>query len=127
MATFVSSTLTKRTGSTTTTFDPRVKDGNVGYLSPSGSYADVAARLSMSSVRKSNRRITSFRIAIPQISVDSLGNPVVLRNAYADLTLTVPDGYAANDINDIVGYLHDITDSSKTNFNDLLVNGVGVY
>lgn len=127
MATFVSTTLARRVGGSTV-FAPKVIEGGIGYLAESGLFESITPRITVSSRRTSgNRRVTRVRVAIPQVDDTNADVPSVVRSAFADLTLTVPDGYPVSDVNDIVGFIEKLCATSVTNFNAILVNGEGVY
>lgn len=123
MSTFVSTVLTKRTGATTTTFSPSGVDGSFGYFRASGSYALNGPSLRVEQKVKDSFRRTAVRVLVPQVDSSGL---ITLRPA-ADLSIYVPAGTLAADVNDIVGYINALTATSLTNFNEILVNGVGLY
>lgn len=127
MATFVSTTLARRAGGNTV-FGPKVIEGGIGQLAESGDFESITPRITVSSRRTSgNRRVTRIRVAIPQVDNTNVNVPTVSRTAFADLTLTVPDGYPQSYVNDIVGFVEKLCATSVTNFNAILVNGEGVY
>jgi len=123
MSTFVSTVLTKRTGATTTTFSPSGIDGSFGYFRASSSYALNGPSIRIEQKVKDTFRRTAVRILIPQIDANGL---IVARPA-VDFSVYVPAGTVSDDVNDIVGYLNALTDSSLSNFNEMLVAGAGVY
>lgn len=125
MATFVSTTLTKRTGATTTVFAPSGVSGGISYLRASASYAYAAPFISASAIDPINGgvRRTRVRVTIPQLDA----NDLVIGRPYGEVSLVVPESTLQTDIDDLVGYLNALTASSLTNFNDVLVNGVGMY
>lgn len=126
MATFINTTLTRRTGATTTVFVPAtISSKGVGELVASSAYAGQGPSIKVSSSRETNVRRTKVRITVPQL--DGETPPTVLARPYAELSLVIPDGTLQSDIDDLVGYLNAATASSLTNFDDILVEGVGVY
>jgi hypothetical protein len=126
MATFISTTLTKRTGATTTVFAPTILDGGLGTLLEAGStYTWQAPSMTLKQSRSASSRTTTVRIYVPQL--DGSTPPVVLSRPYIECKLYVPDGTAQTDVDDLVGYLNAFTDSSLANGDDLLVNGLGVF
>lgn len=127
MATFVSTTVARRSGGNTI-FLPKVIESGIGQLSESSTFESVSPRLTISSRRTGgNRRVTRLRVAIPQVDNTNASVPSVVRSAFIDLTLTVPDGFAQADVNDLVGFIEKLTASGLVNINAILVNGEGVY
>lgn len=126
MATFISTTLTKRTGSGTTVFSPNVIVGGVGILYGPGSYAGFTPQLTLQSSRASNARRTRVRIVVPQVDVSG-PLPVLASKPSFEAVLYVPDGTLQTDVNDLVGYMGAACASGLANLNNLLVNGEGVY
>lgn len=124
MATFTSTTLTKRTGATTTVFTPMELSQDVGYLRESATLAGFGPYLSMRQSYSGNARRTSVRVGVPQLDADG---KLVLHRPVGSIELFIPNGTLQTDVDDIVGYLNALTATGVTNFNDLLVNGVGVY
>ena len=131
MATFISTTLTKRSKAANAVFSPRVKDGRVGYLEVNGNYQGLGDRMSMSSTLSSaKKRTTTVKFYVPLNRTVASGDsqvPLLVSTAVATLTIEVPDGTPTNDVNDLVGYVNGFTATALANGNDLLVNGVGVY
>lgn len=123
MSTFVSTVLTKRTGATTTTFSPSGLDGSFGYFRASGTHALNGASIRVEQKVKDTFRRTAVRILVPQL--DSDGN--ITSRPAMDIALYVPAGALLTDVNDIVGYANALTATGLSNFNDILVNGVGMY
>jgi hypothetical protein len=124
VATFIQTTLTKRTGATTTVFEPNVMDSGTAYWHTSGTLAGFGRYLEASQSRGSSARRTRVRVGIPQL--DSNGEKVLYRPSGL-IELYIPDGTAQDDVNDLVGYINALTASGMANFNDILVDGVGVY
>lgn len=122
--TFVNTTLTKRTGATTTVFAPTQIDVNWAYWHASGSLSGFGRYIAGSVKRNNSVRRTSVRVGIPQLNTD--GNAVLYRPT-AQIDLIIPDGTVQNDVNDLVGYLNALTASGLTNFNSIFVDGVGIY
>jgi hypothetical protein len=131
MATFISTVLNNRTSSADVTFNPKVKDGRVGYLEVNGDYQGLNDRMSMSSALSSaKKRTTTVKFYVPLNRTVASGEtqvPMLISTAVATLTVEVPDGTPTADVNDLVGYVNAFTASTLDNGNDLLVNGVGVY
>lgn len=128
MATFITTTLAKRsTGNTV--FSPSTIEGGVGLLSNNaGTFTASAEKLSISSKRVSgNKRVTRMRIVVPQVDDSNPAVPRFVREAVAELVLTVPDGMARTDVDNLVGYVEKACASAVTNLNAILVNGEGVY
>lgn len=125
MATFTSTTLTKRTGNTTTVFTPGTinKDGT-GVLFGPGTIAGLTPRLEISSSRSAAGRRSKIWVTLPQLS--AVEPSQVLYRPYGQVELWIPDGTLQSDVNDLVGYLNAATASGLANLNDLLVNGQGV-
>lgn len=123
MSTFTSTTLTKRTGATVTDFSPAGIDSGFGYFRASGTHALNGPSIRVEQKVRDTYRRSSIRLLVPQLDTDGR---IVSRPA-ADLSLYVPAGTLQTDVNDIVGYLNALTDSSLTNFNQILVDGVGLY
>lgn len=131
MATFIDTTLTRRSKSDKVIFSPRVKDGRVGYLEVNGNYQGLGDRMSMSSTLSSaKKRTTTVKFYVPLNRTVASGDnqvPLLISTAVATLTIEVPDGTPTSDVNDLVGFVNGFTAATLTNGNDLLVNGVGVY
>ena len=131
MATFIDTSLTRRSKSDKVVFSPRVKDGRVGYLEVNGNFQGLGNRMSMSSTLSSaKKRTTSVKFYIPLNRTVASGEtqvPLLISTAVATLTIEVPDGTPTNDVNDLVGFVNGFTAATLANGNDLLVNGVGVY
>lgn len=124
MATFVSTTLAKRTGATTTVFAPGITAANAGTLFESSALAGFGRQLTIAASRSPNMRRSSLLVRVPMLSDDGLS---VLRYAQARLDVMVPDGMIQTDVDDLIGYINSGTAVGTTNLNDLLVNGHGVY
>lgn len=124
MATFASTTLTKRTGATTTVFTPAQITDGIGYLYGPATIAGLGAMLSMKQVRNASGRRTTVQISVPQMS--TVEPSQVLFRPYGKIDLWIPDGTLQTDVNDIVGYLNAYTASGLTLGNNLLVNGEAV-
>lgn len=120
MATFVSTTLTKRTGATTSVFAPREE----GRLAVSGSVAGFERDCYLQSNMGSSGRRTKVRFTIPRLDADGL---IVLDRAWLSVDLWVPNGTQVDSVNDLVGYANSFTASALSNANDILVNGIGIY
>lgn len=129
MATFVSTTLAKRTGATTTTFNPSGKSGDSGILTATSTYTNLAPELVISSKGGGGKtRISKVKVTVPQIYVDSgNGLPLVKSRPYCEIVLVIPAGTLQTDVNDLVGYLESALSTGKANLNSLLVGGEGVY
>ena len=128
MATFITTTLAKRsTGNTV--FSPSTIEGGVGLLSNNaGTFTASAEKLTVSSKRVSgNKRVTRLRITVPQVDDSNPDVPRFVREAVAELVLTIPDGMLQADVNDLVGYVEKACASTVVNLNAILVNGEGVY
>lgn len=126
MATFVSTTLTKRTGATTTVFTPTtIQPDGTGVLFSAGLAAGLGTRLEISSARSGNGRKARVYVQIPQLTAVAPYSVVSRPAGYVDLW--IPDGTAQSDVNDLVGYINALTASGLTNLNDILVSGAGVY
>lgn len=126
MATFISTTLTRRTGATTTVFTPStIQPDGTGVLFSSGLASGLGARLELTSVRSGNGRKARAYVQIPQLTAAAPYSVVSRPAGYVDLW--IPDGAAQTDVNDLVGYLNALTAPGLTNLNDILVNGAGVY
>jgi hypothetical protein len=124
MATFVDTTLTKRTGATTTVFEPRGIDNGVAYLRSAADYSFAGHYLTVSQKVANTSRRTVVRVGIPQLDSSGL---VVLSKPFAQLEMFIPEATKQSDVNDLVGYLNALTATGLTNFNDILVEGVGIY
>lgn len=129
MATFVSTTLARRTGATTTIFNPLGIDGGLGTLADTTlSSQRLSNNITMSSKRSgSNKRVTRVRVSVPLVDSSNPAVPVLVSTAFADIVLTIPDGTPTTNVNDLVGYCEKVCAVATTNFNDLLVNGQGVW
>ena len=131
MATFISTTLNNRKSASNVVFNPKVKDGRVGYLEVNGDFQGLSDRMSMSSALSSaKKRTTTVKFYVPlnrTVASGATQVPMLISTAVATLTLEVPDGTPTADVNSLVGYVNAFTASSLVNGNDLLVNGVGVY
>jgi len=123
MSTFVSTTLTKRTGATTTVFDPSGLDGSYGYFRASGSSALTGPSIRVEQKVKDSFRRTAVRLVIPQL--DSEGR--IMYRPAIDLSVYVPQGTASSDVNDMIGYMNALTATSLSNFDEILVDGIGLY
>jgi hypothetical protein len=124
MATFVTTTLTKRTGATTTVFSPMTIEGYGKLLAPA-TYVAISPELRMLANRQKGIRRTQVRVSVPQ--TNGLTPPAVTFVPYGQIELFIPDGTLQTDVNDIVGYLNALTATALTNLNSLLVVGEGVY
>lgn len=124
MATFVQTTLTKRTGATTTVFNVSTRQGNTYRWGASASVFGHERYIEASSVGNASGRRTKVRVGIPQIDTASES---ILSKPWGLVDLYIPGGTALTDIDDIVGYLHALTASGLTNFDDILVNSVGIF
>lgn len=124
MATFVSTTLTKRTGSGNTVFTPAQITDGVGFLYAPASIAGLGAQLSMKQIRNAGGRRTTVQVRVPQLSTQEPSQ--VLYLPYGKIDLWIPDGTLQTDVNDIVGYLNALTASGLTSMNNLLVTGEAV-
>ncbi len=124
MATFVTTTLTKRTGATTTVFSPSGFQNRIGYLRAPGTLTFLTPTLTMSSETSPSGRRTQVRVTIPQLSADGLS---VTSRPSGLIDLFIPEGTLQTDVNDLVGYLNALSATGLANANDLLVNGIGVY
>lgn len=124
MATFITTTLSRRTGATSTIFSPMEMSNDVGWLRESATLSGFGPYLTMKQSYAGNARRTTVRVGVPQLDADG---KMVLHRPLGSLELFIPNGTLQTDVDDIVGYLNALTASGITNFNDLLVNGVGVY
>lgn len=124
MATFVSTTLTKRTGDTTTVFLPGVINSGIGTLFEASTLAGLGSSVSLMSRRSAITRHTGMTIRVPMLTDDELS---VLRFAQAKLELIVPDGMLQTQVDDLVGYVNAATASGLSNLNKIFVVGEGVY
>lgn len=129
MATFVSTTLARRTGATTTIFNPLGIDGGLGTLADTTLASQrLSNNITVSSKRSgSNKRVTRIRVSVPLVDSSNPAVPVLVSTAFADLIITVPDGTPTANVNDLSGYCEKVFASATTNFNDLIVNGQGVW
>lgn len=126
MATFITTTLTKRTGATTTAFAPStIQPNGAGLLLASGTIAGLSPYLELSSRRSANARQTRVVVGVPQLS--AVQPNVVLYRPRIVMEMYIPDGTLQTDVNDLVGYLNAATASGLTNLNAILVNGEGVF
>lgn len=127
MATFVSTTLDKRTGATTTVFAPASISGGKGTLLAPATYAALSPSVELSSkTNGSGTRTSTIKISVPQIE-GSGDVPVVVSRPFIECRIVVPTGTLQTDVNDLVGYLNDALSTGTTNVDDVMVNGVGVY
>jgi hypothetical protein len=124
MATFIQTTLDKRTGSTTTVFNPMGISGGVATMRESSAYTWIGRFVTMSSLNTGNARRTKVRVNIPQVASDGV---TVNARPWAQIELFIPEGVDADDVNDLVGYIESFCSSSLTNADDILVGGVGIY
>lgn len=126
MATFITTTLTKRTGATTTAFAPStIQPNGSGLLLASGTIAGLSPYLELSSRRSANARQTRVVVGVPQLS--AVQPNVVLYRPRIVMEMYIPDGTLQTDVNDLVGYLNAATATGLTNLNAILVNGEGVF
>lgn len=126
MATFVSTTLTKRTGATTTVFAPGlIQSDGTGVLFASSGLAGFGPKVELRSWRVTNGRNARVKVTVPQLS--PVDTTTVLYRPYGQIELYIPDGTLQTDVNDIVGYIAALSATGLTNLNDILVNGAGVY
>lgn len=124
MATFVTTTLAKRTGATTTVFTPAVITDGMGVLYAPGTLAGYSPYLTMLAKRQGSARKTILRAGIPQL--DAAGKSVLYR-PWAQIEMHIPDGTLQTDVNDLVGYLNALSSTSQAHIDDLLVDGAGVF
>jgi len=124
MATFISTTLAKRTGATTTVFAPGTTSGNSGVLFESSTLAGYGAQLQLAASRSNDLRRSTVTFKIPMLSADGLS---ILRYAQAKLEIVVPDGMLQTSVDDLIGYVNAATNPALTNLNDILVDGDGIY
>lgn len=122
MATFISTTLTKRTGAGTTVFDPSGVTNGYHYLRASGASALTGPYVRARQVVTNDYRRSDVRLVIPEVL-----NGSIVRRPAIDMSLYVPSGSVSTDVNDIIGYLNALTATSLTNFNSFFVDGVGMY
>lgn len=129
MATFISTTLVKRTGASTTVFTPMGIDGSVGTLSDSSAAIQrLGNTITMSSRRSGAKRVSKIKVLVPLVDSTTVpAAPKLLSTAFAELTITIPDGTPTANANDLVGYLEKICASATVNFDSLLVKGEGVW
>lgn len=126
MATFISTTLAKRTGATTTVFAPAtIQPNGSGLLLASGAIAGLTSFIEIGSRRSATARHTRVSIGIPQL--DPVNTTTVRYRPRISLEMYIPDGTLQTDVNDLVGYLNAATASGLANLNSLLVVGEGVY
>jgi len=123
MSTFVSTTLTRRTGATTTAFEPAGVAKGYHFLRASGASALSGPFVRVSQDINDAYRRSTMRIVVPQLD----SNGMVFARPAADVALYIPFGSANDDVNDLVGYLNALTATSLTNFDSFLVDGVGMY
>lgn len=123
MATFIDTTLTKRSG-TTTIFNPSGKSNNVATFRESSSTYGHGAYMTVQSKWSANSRRTKVAITVP--TIDSNGENIIGRPTI-EINMYVPEGTSATDIDDLVGYAEAMCASALANANDILVDGVGVY
>lgn len=123
MSTFTSTTLTKRTGAGTTEFFPSGNDGSFSYFRASGTSALNGPSIRVEQKIRDSFRRTAVRMLVPQLDANGL---ITMRPA-VDLSVYIPAGTVTTDVNDIVGYMHALTDPTLANFNAILVDGVGIY
>lgn len=126
MATMVSTTLAKRSGSNTV-FTPKGVFNRVGLLASPATFAEQSHTMEIKAERPGSRRVSRVRFTIPQLDTSNADNPKVVRSGWAEVTVSIPDGFPVASINDLVGYIEKATAAAVTNVNDLLVNGDGVY
>lgn len=127
MATLVTTTLAKRS-SGSTIFAPMGIENGVGKLAESGSFQRMSPLMTISAKHTAgSRRVSQLRFSLPQVDATNPGNPVVVRTAFIDVSITVPDGYPAALANDLVGYAEKALASTVVNIDALLVKGEGVY
>jgi hypothetical protein len=125
MATFISTVLTQRTGATTKTFTPTGISNGIGtFRDASATYSWLGSFLTARQSNQGNRRLTSVRVTVPQLDADGLQ---VLSRPYGQIELYIPEGTLQTDVNDIVGYLNALSATSLTNFDDIFVDGSGVF
>lgn len=122
MSTFTSTTLAKRTGATTTVFNPSGVASGYHYLRASGASALTGPYIRCKQVVTNDYRRADIRLVIPEIVSGS-----VVRRPAVDLSLYVPAGSPSDDVNDLIGYIEALTSDSLTNFDSFLVGGVGMY
>lgn len=126
MATFVNTTLSKRTGATTTVFSVSTIANAIGSLFGPSSFVGLGPKLTLRSVRSAGARRTTIRITVPQ--VDGSGViPIVGSKPSVELNLYIPDGTPSDVVNDLVGYMESALGTGKANLNAILVTGEGVY
>lgn len=126
MATFVSTTLTKRTGATTTVFAPgNIQSDGTGVFFSAAALAGFGPKMELRSWRVANGRNARVKITIPQLS--PVNTTSILYRPYGSLDVYIPDGTLQTDVNDIIGYINAATAAGLTNLNGILVNGDGVY
>lgn len=127
MATLVTTTLARRSGGNTV-FQPLGVEGGVGRLGEASTFQRLQPSMSISAKHSSGgRRTTQLRFAVPQVDTSDPNNPALVRVAYVDVIVSVPDGYPTTAVNDLIGFVEKGTATAVTNLNDLLVNGVGVF
>lgn len=129
LATFVSTTLQRRTGATNVVFAPQTIEGGIGTLAESGSYqSGYSSRFSISSKRTGNsKRVTRLKFAVPLVDTTTWAFPQKLSECTAELVVTIPDGTPTANVNDLIGYVEKACASTVVNLNAVLVTGEGVY
>lgn len=124
MSTFVTTSLLNRTDDSNVQFEPRTISNGVGMLLVPSALAGFGDTMKVASRRAGAMRFTSLHFQVPLFSDD---DRYVIRYCQAKLDLAVPDGMPHTHVNNLVGYVHEATDSAQANVDQLLVGGVGVY
>jgi hypothetical protein len=83
------------------------------------------------SMRKVNGKLRGrLTLSVPQVqssTVNGVTNPVVVRTAIADLSVTYAETSTLQERANLVGMLYSALATNKTLVNDALVKGEGVY
>lgn len=83
------------------------------------------------SLRQSNGKYrATLKLQVPTVvteTVNGVANPVVVRTAYADLTLTFDSLSTTQERADLVGQFMDSLSASQTQINDMIVNLSDIY
>lgn len=132
MATMQNVVLTDRTPVTPVarTFVPRGVDSSVGLLVNGAGVPAGESRLSVSMKKVSSKHRGKLTLAIPVVQtevISGISRPVVVRTAYAELTVTFDDTSSTQERTDLLGMLADSLGTSKTLVHKSFVDLESVY
>lgn len=113
------------------TFDPVDIVNGVANLAESGDVPIGNNRMSVSLTKTSTGRYkATIKMVVPTVQTSTssgVSTPTVVRTAYAELTFTFDNTSNKQERKDIVAFIRDSLDPSKTMVSDAIVGLQGIY